>query len=258
MLPQGKIVREVLLGPQGIASSLQPGTIIIDTSSSSPFDTQALGAELAEHDLTLVDAPITQTYMHATDAGESTFMVGCDSPSTYKAIEPILKTMTSYIFHMGPLGAGHAMKTLNNYIMASSICALADTLVTGQKFGLDPAKMVDVLNVGTGVCFPTLDTFRRDGLTRRFDSGFGLGLLVKDLGITEEFMERQGFRTGLPGMLRGYLQDGLDRVDAKADHTACLVGWEERSGVRLKKTEGVREIPREDFEHRLKGLNRPG
>ena len=260
MLPQGDIVRKVLLGPDGIAPSLRPGTIIIDTSSSSPFDTQTLGEELAtRYDLRLVDSPITQTYMHATSAGESTFMVGCDSPQTYDTIEPILKTMASYIFHMGRLGAGHAMKTLNNYIMASSICALADSFVTGQKFGLDPQQMVDVLNVGTGVCFPTLDTFRRDGLTRRFGSGFGLGLLVKDLGITEEFMGRARFETALPGVLRGYLRDGLERVgDLGADHTACLVGWEERSGVRLRRSEGVREIPKEDFEHRLKGLNRPG
>lgn len=257
MLPQGKVVREVLLGPQGIAASLKPGTIIIDTSSSSPFDTQALGKELAQHDLTLVDSPITQTYMYATDAGESTFMVGCDSDSVYRTVEPILKCMGSYIFQMGPLGAGHAMKTLNNYIMASSICALSDSLVTGQKFGLEPSKMLDVLNVGTGVCFPTLDTFRRDGLTRRFDSGFGLALLVKDLGITKEFMEKSEFQTGLPEMLRGYLQHGLDKVDPRADHTACLVGWEERSGVTLNKTQEVKEIPREDFEHRLKGLNRP-
>lgn len=257
MLPQGKIVREVLLGPKGIASALKPGTIVVDTSSSSPFDTQALGAELAAHQLQLVDSPITQTYMHATDAGESTLMVGSDSAEAYAKIEPILHTMASYIFHMGPLGAGHAMKTLNNYIMASSICALSDSLVTGQKFGLDPQKMIDVLNVGTGVCFPTMDTFRRDGLTGRYNSGFGLALLVKDLGITQEFMEKSQFQTELPEMLRGYLKHGLDRVDPAADHTACLVGWEERSGVKLKRTEKVKDIPREDFEHRLKGLNRP-
>jgi 3-hydroxyisobutyrate dehydrogenase-like beta-hydroxyacid dehydrogenase len=70
--------------------------------------------------------------------------------------------MAGYIFHMGGLGTGHAMKTLNNYIMASSICALSDSLVTGQKFGLNPQTMIDVLNVGTGVNFPTMDTFRRD------------------------------------------------------------------------------------------------
>lgn len=257
MLPQGKIVREVLLGAKGIAPALKPGTIIIDTSSSSPFDTQALGKELAAHDLQLVDSPITQTYMHATDAGESTLMVGSDSEATYAKVEPILRTMASYLFHMGPLGAGHAMKTLNNYIMASSICALSDSLVTGQKFGLDPQKMIDVLNVGTGVCFPTMDTFRRDGLTRRYNSGFGLALLVKDLGITQEFMDKQQFQTELPELLRGYLKDGLDRVDPAADHTACLVGWEERSGVQLKRTEKVQDIPKEDFEHRWNGLNRP-
>lgn len=150
MLPQGKIVREVLFGKDGIAPALKPGTIIVDTSSSSPFDTLALGKELAEHSLQLVDSPITQTYMHATDDGESTLMVGSDSDEVFKKVEPILQTMGGYIFHMGPLGAGHAMKTLNNYIMASSLTALSDSLVTGQKYGLDPQKMIDCLNVGTG------------------------------------------------------------------------------------------------------------
>ncbi|KAF2099736.1 2-hydroxy-3-oxopropionate reductase [Rhizodiscina lignyota] len=256
MLPQGKIVREVLLGKDGIAPHLKAGTIIVDTSSSSPYDTVALGKELAAHNLQLIDSPITQTYMHATDAGESTLIVGSDSTEAFEIVKPIIHTMAGYVFHMGPLGAGHAMKTLNNYIMASSICALSDSLVMGQKFGLDPQTMIDVLNVGTGVCFPTLDTFRRDGLTRNYNSGFGLALLVKDLGITEEFMEQNKFETELPGLVKRYLQYSLDRVEPSADHTKALVGWEERSGVKLKQTEKVQDIPKEDFEHRLRGLNR--
>ena len=256
MLPQGKIVRDVLLGKDNIASALKPGTIIVDTSSSSPFDTQALGKELAQHQLQLVDSPITQTYMHATDAGESTLMVGSDSKEAFEKVEPILRCMAGYIFHMGKLGNGHAMKTLNNYIMASSICALSDSLVTGQKYGLDPQQMIDVLNVGTGVCFPTLDTFRRDGITGRYNSGFGLALLVKDLGITEDFMQHNKFHTELPSLTRRYLGDALKEVEPMADHTKCLVGWEKRSGVQLKRTEEVQDIPKEDFEHRLKGLNR--
>jgi 3-hydroxyisobutyrate dehydrogenase-like beta-hydroxyacid dehydrogenase len=138
------------------------GTIIVDTSSSSPFDTRPLGAKLAAHSLTLIDAPITQTYMHATDAGESTLMVDSDSLAAYENVKPMLQAMAGYIFHTGGLGAGHAMKTLNNYIMASSICALSDSLVTGQKFGLNPQSMIDMLNVGTGINFSTLDTFTRD------------------------------------------------------------------------------------------------
>lgn len=256
MLPQGKIVREVLFGQNGIARALKPGTIVVDTSSSSPFDTIALGKELAEHSLQLVDAPITQTYMHATDAGESTLMVGSDSEAAYEKVRPILRTMAGYIFHMGRLGAGHAMKTLNNYIMASSIIALSDSLVTGQKFGLDPQKMIDVLNVGTGVCFPTLDTFRRDGLTKQYNSGFGLALLVKDLGITQEFMQHNEFDTDLPNLVERYLSDALEHVEPQSDHTKVLVGWERRSGVSLKKTEKAKDIPAKDFEHRLLGLNR--
>ena len=157
---------------------------------------------------------------------------------------------------MGPIGAGHAMKTLNNYIMASSICALCDSLVTGQKYGLDPQQMIDVLNVGTGVNFPTMDTFRRDGITQRYNSGFGLALLVKDLGITEEFMQHNKFQTDLPALLKGYLDSALQEVEPMADHTKALVGWEKRSGVQLKKTEKLEDIPEKDFDHRLKGLNR--
>ena len=261
MLPHGGIVRDVLFGSNGIASALKPETIIVDTSSSSPFDTQSLGKDLAAHRLHLIDAPITQTYMHATDDGRSTLMVGSDSAERYELVKPVLQCMASYIFHLGPLGAGHAMKTLNNYIMASSICALSDSLVTGQQYGLDPQTMIDVLNVGTGVNFPTLDTFRRDALTRNFNSGFGLALLVKDLGITEDFMKHSRFETKLPGVLKGYLQHGLDVIGSErgksADHTECIRGWEERcGGVELNRTEKVRDIPEEDFEHRLKGLNR--
>lgn len=194
--------------------------------------------------------------MHATDAGESTLMVGADSKEAFEKVKPILQCMAGYIFHMGKLGNGHAMKTLNNYIMASSICALSDSLVTGQKYGLDPQQMIDVLNVGTGVNFPTLDTFRRDGITGKYNSGFGLALLVKDLAITKDFMEHNKFKTELPELLRGYLDYALEQVEPSADHTKCLVGWEKRSGVQLKRTEHVKDIPKEDFEHRLDGLNR--
>lgn len=256
MLPQGKVVRDVLLGKNNIASGLKPGTIIVDTSSSSPFDTQELGRELAQHQLQLIDSPITQTYMHATDAGESTLIVGSDSREAFEKVEPILRCMAGYIFHMGKLGNGHAMKTLNNYIMASSICALCDSLVTGQKYGLDPQQMIDVLNVGTGVNFPTMDTFRRDGITGRYNSGFGLALLVKDLGITEEFMQHNKFETDLPALTKRYLGEALKEVEPMADHTKALVGWEKRSGVKIKRTEEVQDIPQKDFDHRLQGLNR--
>lgn len=264
MLPHGEIVRSVLLGEGGIAPSLKAGTIIVDTSSSSPAHTRSLGKELdgiPDRRLRLVDSPITQTYMHATDDGKATLMVGCDDDDVFRRIRPVLTCMASHVFHMGRLGTGHAMKTFNNYIMASSIVALADSLVVGQKhFDLNPQTMIDVLNVGTGVNFPTLDTFRRDALTRRFDSGFGLALLVKDLAIAADVMHDAGFETDLPPLLSKYLSHAMhvigDHRNKLADHTECIRGWEQRAGVEINKTDKVRDIPPEDFEHRCNGLNR--
>jgi hypothetical protein len=93
-------------------------------------------------------------------------------------------------------------------------------------------------------------------LPRTFNSGFGLALLVKDLGITQDFMAHSCFETDLPALLRGYLDDALKLVEPDADHTECIRGWEKRAGVELKKTERVERIPEQDFRHRLAGLNR--
>lgn len=164
MLPNGEIVRDVLLGYTGLAKGLKHGVVIIDTSSSSPFHTQETGRLLHElhPTLTLIDSPITQEYAFALAKGDATLMVGCSNPAALDIAMPILKTMGKHVFVMGELGAGHAMKTLNNYTSAASILGLCDALVAGQKFGLDPEKMVNVMNVGTGVNFSTKESFRTD------------------------------------------------------------------------------------------------
>ena len=164
MLPNGEIVRDVLLGDNGVAKAMKHGAVIIDTSSSSPYHTQETGKLLADLNpkVTLIDSPVTQEYAFALAKGDATLMVGCSSSSALDIAMPILKTMAKHVFVMGELGAGHAMKTLNNYTSAASILGLCDALIAGQKFGLDPAKMVDVMNVGTGVNFSTKESFRTD------------------------------------------------------------------------------------------------
>ena len=234
MLPQGMVVRSVLLGDNGIASSLKPGTIIIDTSSSSPFDTIALGADLASHNLTLIDSPVTQKHLHDTDTGQATLMVGSDSDSAVESAMPVLKTMAKYVFNMGKLGSGHAMKTLNNYVSAASIVALSDALVTGQKFGLDPVQMIDVLNVGTGRNFSTTDSYMSDALPRKYASGFQLALLIKDVGIAKSVFEHEKFETDMPDLVLRYFKEAMSDLPGDADHTELLKGWEKRAGLQLK------------------------
>lgn len=138
--------------------------IIIDTSSASPINTRKIGEDLhkVNPSLTLIDSPITQAYAHALAKGDATLMVGCSNSEALERAMPILKIIGKHVFVMGDLGSGHAMKTLNNYTSAASILGLCDALITGQKFGLDPAKMIDVLNVGTGRNFSTAEAFRTD------------------------------------------------------------------------------------------------
>ncbi|KAL2425399.1 hypothetical protein ABEF95_014881 [Exophiala dermatitidis] len=235
MLPQGKVVREVVLGENGIAKGLKPGAIIVDTSSSSPFDTQRLGEDLASLGFVLIDSPVTQAHLHDTDTGNATLMVGSNSSDAMARVLPVLQAMAKYVFHMGKLGSGHAMKTLNNYISAASIVALSDALVTGQKFGLDPIQMIDVLNVGTGRNFSTTDSYATDALPRKYASGFQLALLIKDVGISKELFEKIGFDTDMPDLILKYFRDAMDMLgEPAADHTELLKNWEKRAGVELK------------------------
>ena len=143
MLPNGEIVRDVLLGEQGVVKTMKDSAVIVDTSSSSPFHTQETGKilEAVNSSLTLIDSPITQEYAFALAKGDATLMVGCSNQTALEIAMPVLETMAKYVFVMGELGAGHAMKTLNNYTSAASILGLCDALIAGQKWGLDPAKM---------------------------------------------------------------------------------------------------------------------
>lgn len=243
MLPNGTVVREVLLGKDGhhgIANFMKDGAVIIDTSSSSPYQTRETGKLLREVNskLVLVDSPVTQEYAFALAKGEATLMVGCNNiEALEQTAMPILKVMGKYVFVMGNLGSGHAMKTLNNYTSAGSILALCDALIAGQQFGLDPAQMIDVMNVGTGVNFSTKEAFRTDVVTRQFKSGYQLSLLVKDMKIAREVIESSGgFQSPLAELIVKSLSEAEQVAPEGADHTHCILGWEQKTGVQLKQS----------------------
>ncbi|KAK3705002.1 hypothetical protein LTR37_013519 [Vermiconidia calcicola] len=243
MLPNGEIVRDVLLGSNGVAKTMKNGAVIVDTSSSSPFHTRETGKmlEAVNQGLTLIDSPVTQEYAWALGKGDATLMVGCSNQSALEIAMPILKTMARHAFVMGELGAGHAMKTLNNYTSAASIMGLCDALIAGQKFGLDPAQMVDVMNVGTGVNFSTKESFRTDGLTRRFSSGYQLSLLLKDMKIARTLIDGTGPHSALSDLIVDAFADSDKIAGPGADHTQVIQGWEQKAGIQLKQSKAPEE-----------------
>ncbi len=233
MLPDGTVVRRILLGPEGLAERLAPGTVVIDTSSSDPQGTRELGAELAQRGIALIDSPVSVPVVRGAEVGRITFMVGADDEDALARARPLLETMSEHIFHVGPTGAGHTMKTLNNYVSAAGLYAALDALVIGCEYGLDPMAMLDVLNVSTGRNFSTEQTLKYHAVPRDFDTGYTLALLVKDLRIAASVADSAGFEAETFGLLLSGFEEAVADLGGDADLTAALLHWEHRAGLEL-------------------------
>jgi 3-hydroxyisobutyrate dehydrogenase len=184
MLPNGQVVSKVTLEADGLLAGMAPGTLLLDTSSSEPWLTQATAQALAARGVAMVDAPVSGALWGA-QAAELVFMAG-GAPQDVQRVRPLLDVMGRAVFHLGPLGAGHAMKCLNNMITAMNLLAVSEGLVIGKRYGLDPAAMTDVLNESTGMSWVSKTHIHQRVLNRAFDDPFKLELMLKDVGIGME------------------------------------------------------------------------
>jgi 3-hydroxyisobutyrate dehydrogenase len=178
MLPDGDAVREAVLDA---LPALKPGAVVIDMSSSDPAATRALGTALRKNRIEMLDAPVSGARFKAKDATLA-IMVGGEK-ETVERMMPILRKLGKEIFHVGPLGAGHAVKALNNYLGAAGTLAGFEALLIAQALGLDPVPMLEAINASTGRNSTTVRKIPQDVLTGAFASGFKLALMAKDLEI---------------------------------------------------------------------------
>ena len=181
MVPNGEVVSSLVTGDEGLLQGFAPGALLLDTSSSEPWLTEATAKRLAERRVAMVDAPVSGAEWGA-QAAELVFMVG-GAAADLERVRPLLDRMGKAVFHVGGLGAGHAMKCLNNLVTSVNLLALSEGLAMGKRYGLDPEAMVDVLNVSTGMSWVAQTHIKQRVLSRRFDDPFKLALMVKDIGI---------------------------------------------------------------------------
>jgi len=227
MLPTGRIVREVLLEwSGGIGPALKRGAVVVDMSSSEPAGTRVLGAELARLGVALVDAPVSGGVPRAA-AGTLSIMIGADDAHAAARSREVLEVLGKNFFATGALGTGHAMKSLNNFVAAAGYTAAAEALLTGQKFGLDPAVMVEILNASTGRNFSTEFAMKEHVLTGKFATGFTLGLLAKDIAIAAELAAGVGIDAPLSRLLKQRWAETLSKSGPAVDHTAAIRYWDE-------------------------------
>jgi 3-hydroxyisobutyrate dehydrogenase-like beta-hydroxyacid dehydrogenase len=184
MVPNGEVVRDLIVGANGLLEGLRAGSLLLDTSSSEPWLTRGSGALLADKNVAMVDAPVSGAQWGA-QAAELVFMVGGDAKDVER-VRPLLDTMGRAVFHLGPLGCGHAMKCLNNLVTSVNLLAVSEGLAIGKRYGLDPSVMTDVLNESTGMSWVSQTHIKKRVISRAFDDPFKLALMLKDIGIATE------------------------------------------------------------------------
>lgn len=223
MLPDGNIVRDVMMGQQGAASIMKQGSLLIDMSSSAPIGTRVLGKELQELGIAMIDAPVSGGMAKALD-GSLAIMVGGE-PAQAERARPVLEVMGSKVFHTGRLGSGHAVKALNNFVSAAGLTAACEAVLIAAAFGVDPDTLIDVLNASTGRNNSTQVKMKPHILSGSFASGFAMALMSKDIGtaadLTRELEASNPSLSSLP-VLKGQAAiwaQALGELGEQADHT---------------------------------------
>lgn len=219
MLPDGKAVRDAVMGQGGLASAMEPGAVLADMSTSYPLETTALGEALAGRGIRLVDAPVSGGVWRA-ELGRLTIMAGGEA-EVIDRIAPALATMGT-IYRTGRLGSGHAMKVLNNYLSASGLAAACEAVAIGRRFGLDPDVMADIFNVSTGKNNATEVKLKQQVNNAKYGSGFTMGLMAKDLSLAAALAFDMGVNAkGLADCAALYAR-AVGTLGGGADHTEVM------------------------------------
>jgi 3-hydroxyisobutyrate dehydrogenase len=225
MLPDEHVVADAVLAwDGGIAAALQAGAVVVDMSSSNPIATQALGRQLAERDLELIDAPVSGGITRATD-GTLSIMIGADDEGAVARALPVLEVLGGKLFRTGAGGSGHAMKALNNFLGAAAYTTTAEALRIGAHFGLEPGKMLEVINSSSGRSFNSEVVFPQDVVTGRYATRFALGLLAKDAGIAASLADAADVDAPACRLVSARWAEALEELGAAIDHSEAHKGW---------------------------------
>ena len=238
MVPNGEVVRSLVAGDDGLLQGFAPGALLLDTSSSEPWLTEQTAEVLRARGVAMVDAPVSGAEWGAK-AAELVFMVG-GAAADLERVRPLLAAMGKAVFHVGGLGAGHAMKCLNNLITSVNLLALSEGLAMGKRYGLDPEAMVDVLNASTGMSWVAQTHIKQRVISRRFDDPFKLALMVKDIGIAMALARATGTPAPLSEAAQRLWRSAADAASPDAS-VSELVRWVERtSGTEISAGAGPR------------------
>jgi 3-hydroxyisobutyrate dehydrogenase len=227
-LPTSEHVGTVL---DEVAPVLDEGVVVVDTTSGVPPRTRAMATALLSRGVHLVDCPVSGGVARALN-GDLAIMAGGEDAELVR-VAPVLRAIGSSVHRCGGVGSGQAMKALNNLVSAAGLLATVEALLIGTQFGLDANVMVDVLNASSGMNNSTKNKIRQFVLSERYDSGFGLDLMVKDIGIALGVGDDVGVLTPFSATCQQLWSSAASTLGSGQDHTAIARFSEQLAGRRL-------------------------
>ena len=217
-LPNSKIVEQVY---EELKNKIKPGTIWVDLTSGNPEQTIKMNNKLRENNIYFVDCAVSGGPAGAEKATLTT-MIGCENEETLETIKPYLETFSNNIIHVGKPGSGHAVKAINNALLAINLWSSSEAISTLVKFGITPEKALQAINNSSGRSWVTQQRFPDHILTGTYDYGFSLDLLKKDVdtakSICQEHSHMQNPTSFLIHKQSELLAKAQDKLEEGADH----------------------------------------
>jgi 3-hydroxyisobutyrate dehydrogenase-like beta-hydroxyacid dehydrogenase len=227
-LPQTQIVLDAVLGPNGLTSGSRL-EIVVDLSTSGPAVAAQLAADLTTRGVASIEAPVSGGIKGAREGTLSLMVAGPNA--AWERVQPLIEKLGKPFFMGETPGAGQTMKLVNNLLGACAIAITAEGMTIGIKAGLDPKRMIDVLNASTGRNSATQDKWPRAVLPRTFDFGFASGLCLKDVRLCVEAAESLGVALEVGDAVHELLERTVSTLGPDADFTAMAKIVEGDSGL---------------------------
>lgn len=230
-LPTSREVESLLDGDDGIVAGLSPGALLIDCTSGDPATSRRIAARLADRGVAFVDAPVSGGVSGAQQ-GTLTVMCGAD-PDTLERARPVLEAFGKKIVLCGPVGAGDAVKAVNQALLGIHIWALSEGLVALSKAGVSPRLALDVINASSGRSNVSQNLFTERVITRAFPRTFRLALMEKDVTIAAEFARENRVPSPLTQCAADLLRVARMELGEEADHVETVKLLERWAGCEV-------------------------
>ncbi|MCB1701111.1 MAG: NAD(P)-dependent oxidoreductase [Pseudomonadales bacterium] len=206
-LTTSAVVESLVYGEEGILAGIREGSVVIDFGTSIPASTRKIGDDLASKGAGMIDGALGRTPAHAKD-GLLNIMAAGD-PETFEKVKPLLEQQGENVFYLGPLGAGHTTKLINNFMGMTTVCAMSQAFAVADLAGVDRQQLFDIMSAG-----PSNSPFMRfcknyavDGVS---DLGFSIANANKDLGYFLQMVEDLGTRAQIAEGTSANLQAAMD------------------------------------------------